>query len=114
MAAYVQDRNEISRGTIDLVTEPTPGVFVSQNGGTVQHKITRQVMPGGRAGLGVDVTPAFAKGFSLGVDAFYLISPRFMEGSWARNDLNNTLVTSGNYELGWNNMILACRFSYRW
>ena len=28
MAAYVQDRNEISRGTIDLVTEPTPGVFV--------------------------------------------------------------------------------------
>jgi hypothetical protein len=50
----------------------------------------------------------------LGLDAFYLISPRFMEGSWARNDLNNTLVTSGNYELGWNNMILACRFSYRW
>lgn len=114
MAAYVQDRNEISRGTINLVTEPTPGEFVSQNGGTAQHKITRQVMPVGRAGLGVDFTPAFAKGFSLGLDAFYFISPRFMEGSWSRNDLNNTLVSSGNYELGWNNMILAGRIAYRW
>lgn len=114
MAAYVQDRNEISRGTINLVTEPTPGVFVSQNGGTVQHKTTRQVMPVGRAGLGVDFTPAFARGFSLGLDAFYFISPRFMEGTWTRNDLSNTLVTSGNYELGWNNMILAARISYRW
>lgn len=113
MAAYVQDRNEISRG-ISLMTERTPGEFVWETGGTAQHEIIRQVIPVGRAGLGIDVTPVFAKGFSLGVDAFYLISPRFMEGSWTRNDLNNTLATSGSYEIGWNNMILAGRLSYRW
>jgi hypothetical protein len=83
-------------------------------GGTAQHEIIRQVIPVGRAGLGFDVTPGFAKGFSFGLDAFYLISPRFMEGSWTRNDLNNTLATSGSYEMGWNNMILAGRISYRW
>jgi hypothetical protein len=113
MAAYVQDRNEISRG-ISLMTERTPGEFVSETGGTAQHEIIRQVIPVGRAGLGFDVTPGFAKGFSFGLDAFYLISPRFMEGSWTRNDLNNTLATSGSYEMGWNNMILAGRISYRW
>jgi hypothetical protein len=113
MAAYVQDRNEISRG-ISLMIERTPGEFVWETGGTAQHEITRQVIPVGRAGLGIDVTPVFAKRFSLGVDAFYLISPRFMEGSWTRNDLNNTLATSGSYEMGWNNMILASRISYRW
>ena len=114
MAAYVQDRNEISRG-ISLMTERTPGEFVWENGGTAQHEITREVIPVGRVGLGIDVTPVFAKRFSLGVDAFYLISPRFMEGSWTRNGLNmNTPVTSGSYEMGWNNMILAGRLSYRW
>lgn len=115
LAAYVQDRNEISRG-ISVMTARTPGEFGWETGGSAQHDVARRVIPVGRAGLGLDVTPpVFSKRFSLGVDAFYLISPRFMEGSWTRNDLNNnTPVTNGSYELGWNNMILTGRIAYRW
>lgn len=114
MAGWVHDRGDQARG-IDLLVENDSGELVWQNGGTVQHKVSRQVVPLGRLGAGIDFTPAFAKGFGLGVDAMYLVAPRFMEGSWTRNDsVTDALLTQGAYETGWNNLILAGRLLYRW
>lgn len=113
MAAYVHNSGKY--GGIDLLVEDASGELEWQSGGTVKHEVSRQWIPIGRMGAGVDIAPVFAKRFRLGIDVLYLVSPRFISGSWTRNyPTSNFLLTNGMYESNWKNWVLACRLAYYW
>lgn len=85
----------------------------TEMGGVVQHRVSQQWIPVGRAGIGAQYLPLFAKRLAIGAELFYYRSADFMQGSWIRAfEGSNDVATSGTYQAGLNNLIMTLQATY--
>jgi len=112
--AYTHDRNANARGIDLFAVDPATSTVVWEPGGAVEHQVFRKFVPVGRLGFGGQYALRNMPRLAIGADLLYYVSPEFVRGSWNRAvPGTNTMATSGSYQAGLNNLMIAVQVSYR-
>jgi hypothetical protein len=112
--AYTHDRNANAQGIDLFAVDPATSTVVWEPGGAVEHRVFRKFVPVGRLGFGGQYVLRNMPRLGIGADLLYYVSPKFMRGTWDREvPGTNTVATSGSYEAGLNNLMIAVQVSYR-